>query len=58
MRPPWIEIDGDRIDLILTGIPKGSRSERFRKEAARILQEKYDRHVKKYTDGSKKDERA
>jgi IS30 family transposase len=28
MRPPWTEMDEDRIDLILTGIPKGSGSER------------------------------
>jgi hypothetical protein len=55
MRPPWNEMDEDRIDLILTGIPKGSGSERFRKEAAKIIQEKYERHQKIYTDGSKKD---
>jgi hypothetical protein len=36
MRPPWIEMDEDRIDLILTGIPK--RTERFRREAAKIIQ--------------------
>jgi hypothetical protein len=51
-------MDEDRIDLILTGILKGSGSERFRREAAKILQEKYERHLKIYTDGSKKDERA
>jgi ribonuclease HI len=50
-------MEEDRIDLILTGIPKGSGSERFRKEAAKIIQEKYERHQKIYTDGSKKDER-
>jgi tRNA uridine 5-carbamoylmethylation protein Kti12 len=55
---PWKEMYEDRIDLILTGIPKGSGSERFRREAAKILQEKYERHAKIYTDGSKKDERA
>jgi hypothetical protein len=43
---------------ILTGIPKGSESERLRREAAKIIQENYERHEKKYTDGSKKDERA
>jgi hypothetical protein len=58
MRPPWKEMDEDRIDLILTGILKGSGSERFRREVAKILQEKYERHLKIYTDGSKKDERA
>jgi hypothetical protein len=58
MRPPWKEMDEDRIDLILTRIPKGSGSERFRREAAKIIQEKYERHVKTYADGSKKDERA
>jgi hypothetical protein len=58
MRPPWKEMDEDRIDLILAGIPKGSGSKKFRREAAKILQEKYERHVKIYTDGSKKDERA
>jgi hypothetical protein len=51
MRPSWKEIDEDRIDLILTGIPKI-------REAAKILQGKYERHVKIYTNGSKKDERA
>jgi hypothetical protein len=51
-------MDEDCIDLILTGIPKGSGSERFRREAAKIIQEKYERHEKIYTDGSKKDERA
>jgi hypothetical protein len=58
MRPPWKEMDEDRIDLILTGIPKGSGSERFIREPAKILQEKFERHVKIYTDGSKKDDRA
>jgi hypothetical protein len=48
VRPPWKEMDEDRIDLILTGIPKGSGSERFRREAAKIIQEKYERHVKIY----------
>jgi hypothetical protein len=42
MRPPWKEMDEDRIDLILTGITKRSGSERFRREAARIIQEKYE----------------
>jgi hypothetical protein len=51
-------MDEDRIDLILTGIPKGSGSENYRREAAKIIQEKYERHEKIYTDGSKKDERA
>jgi hypothetical protein len=58
MRPLWKEMDEDSIHLILTGIPKGSESERFRSEAAKIIQEKYVRHVKIYSDGSKKDERA
>jgi ribonuclease HI len=31
---------------------------KFRSEAAKIIQEKYERHQKIYTDGSKKDERA
>jgi hypothetical protein len=47
MKPPWKEMDEDRIDLILTGIPKGSGSERFRREAAKIIQAKYGRHEKK-----------
>jgi hypothetical protein len=51
-------MDENCIDLILTGIPKGSGSERFRREAAKIIQEKYERYQKIYTDGSKKDERA
>jgi hypothetical protein len=50
MRPPWKEMDEDRIDLILTGISKGSGSERFRREAAKIIQEKYERQEKIYTD--------
>jgi hypothetical protein len=50
MRPPWKEMDEDRIDLIL----KGSKSERFRREAAKIIQEKYERHVKIYTDGPRR----
>jgi hypothetical protein len=50
MRPPWKEIDEDRIDFILTGILKGSGSERFRREAAKIIKEKYERHEKIYTD--------
>jgi hypothetical protein len=58
MRPPWKKMDEDRIDLILTGIHKGSGSERFRRESAEIIQEKYERHQKIYTDGSNKDERA
>jgi hypothetical protein len=58
MRPPWKEMDDDRIDPILTGIPKGSGSERFRREAAKIIQEKHEKHQKIYTDGSKKDEKA
>jgi hypothetical protein len=58
MRPPWKEMDEVCIDLILTGIPKESGTERFRREAVKIIQEKYERHEKIYTDGSKKDERA
>jgi hypothetical protein len=58
MRPPWKEMDEDRSDLILTGIPKGSGSGRFRREAAIIIQEKYERHEKIYTNGFKKDEIA
>jgi hypothetical protein len=54
MRPPWKDMERH----ILTGIPKGSGSERFRREAAKIIQENYERHEKIYTDGSKKDERA
>jgi hypothetical protein len=50
MRPPWKEMDEDRIDFILTGIPKGSGSERFRREAAKIIQEKIytDDHTEPY----------
>jgi hypothetical protein len=40
MRPPWKEMDEDRIDLILTGILKGSGSDRFRRETAKIFQKK------------------
>jgi hypothetical protein len=58
MRPPWKAMDEDRIDLILTGISKRSGSKRFRRETAKIIQGKYERHQKIYTDGSKKDEKG
>jgi hypothetical protein len=58
MRSPWKEMDEDCIDLILTGIPKGSGRERFRRKAAKTIQKKYERHEKICTDGSKKDERV
>jgi hypothetical protein len=47
MRPPWKEMDEDRIGLILTGIPKGSGSERFRREVAKIIKENT-KDMKKY----------
>jgi hypothetical protein len=58
MRLPWKETNEDRIDITLTGIPKGAVSERYRWEAAKIIREKYERNENIYTDGSKKDERA
>jgi hypothetical protein len=58
MRPPWKEIDENRIDITLTGIPKEAGSERYSREAAKIIREKYESHEKIYTNGSKKNERA
>jgi hypothetical protein len=43
MRPPWKEMDEDRIVLKRTGIPKGSGSER-RESDAKIIPEKFERH--------------
>jgi ribonuclease HI len=40
------------------GDPQRAGNERYRREAARIIQEKYETHEKIYTDGSKKDDRA
>jgi hypothetical protein len=51
MRPPWKEIDEERMDITLTGIPKGAGSERCRREAAKIIREKNESHEKIYTDG-------
>jgi hypothetical protein len=39
-------------------IPKGSSSIRFRAETATIPEEKFNEHIKIYTDGSKKDEKV
>jgi ribonuclease HI len=58
LRSPWKETDEDRLDTTLAGFPKGAGSERYRREATRIIAEKYEGHQKIYTDGSKRDDKA
>jgi ribonuclease HI len=58
MSMPWKETDEDRIDLTLMEIPKKAESERYRREATKIIREKYESHENIYIDGSKKDKRA
>jgi hypothetical protein len=48
----------EQIDKFLCAIPKGSSSIRFRSETAKILEEKYNEHIKIYMDGSKKHEKV
>jgi hypothetical protein len=48
----------EQIDQSLCAILKGSRSIRFHAKTAQILQEKYNEHIKIYTDGSKKHEKV
>jgi hypothetical protein len=58
LRPPWRKNRYEQIDQSICTIPKGSRSISFRAERAKILEEKYKKHIKIYTDGSKKDEKV
>jgi hypothetical protein len=46
------------IEQFLCTIPKESSSIRFRAGTAKILEENYNKHIKIYTDGSKKDEKV
>jgi hypothetical protein len=56
LRPPWRKNRNEQIDQSLCAIPKRSSIVRFYAETAKILEEKYNEHIKIYTDGSKKDE--
>jgi hypothetical protein len=58
IRPPWINITNQQYDFELCKIERGASNERFRKETARILEDRYKHHTKIYTDGSKKEERV
>jgi hypothetical protein len=58
MRPPWKEMDEDRDDLILTGIPMDQEVKGSGGRLRKYYKKYYEIHVKIYTDGSKKDERA
>jgi hypothetical protein len=58
LRPPWRKNRYEQIDQSLHAIPKGSSNIRFRAETAKILEEKYNEHIKIYRDGSKKDEKV
>jgi hypothetical protein len=57
-RPPWTNIDQNRLDYELYAIRRGASNERFQAETFRILNNKYEHHSKIYTDGSKKDEKV
>jgi hypothetical protein len=54
----WRKNRYEQIDQSLSAIPKGSSSIRFLAEKSKILEEKYNEHIKIYTDGSKKDEKV
>jgi hypothetical protein len=57
LRTPWRKNRCEQIGQSLCAIiPKGSSSIRFRAETAKILEEKYNEHIKIYTDSSKKDD--
>jgi hypothetical protein len=55
IRPPWINTTNQQYNFELIKIGRGASNERFRKETARILEEKYKHHTKIYTDDSKKE---
>jgi hypothetical protein len=57
LRTPWKKNRYEQIEQSLS-IPKGSSSIRFRAETAKILEEKYNEHIKIFTDGFKKDEKV
>jgi hypothetical protein len=58
LRPPWRKNRYEQIDQSLCTIPKSSSSIRPCAETAKILEEKYNEHIKIYTDGSKKDKKV
>jgi hypothetical protein len=58
LRPPWKKNRYEQIDKSSCTIPKGSSSIRFHAETAKILEEKYNKHIKIYKYGSKKDEKV
>jgi hypothetical protein len=58
LRPPWRKNRYEQIDQSLCAIPKESSSIRFHAETAKILEEKYNEHIKIYTNRSKKDEKV
>jgi hypothetical protein len=53
----WRKNGYKKIDQSLCAFSKGSSSIGLRAEKAKILQEKYNKHIKIYTGGSKKDEK-
>jgi hypothetical protein len=55
---PWSKNRYEQIDQSLCAIPKRSSSIRLRAKTAKILKEKYNEHIKIYTNSSKKDEKV
>jgi hypothetical protein len=58
LEPPWRKNRYEQIDQSVCTMPKGSSSTRFRAKTAKILEKKYNEHIKIYTDGSKKYEKV
>jgi hypothetical protein len=54
LRPPWRKNRYEQINQSFCTIPKSSSSIRLCAETAKILEVKYNEHIKIYTDGSKK----
>jgi hypothetical protein len=55
-RPPWTTIDHQQHDIELCAVVRGSNNQHFQAKSSRILKEKYECHIKIYTNGSKKEE--
>jgi hypothetical protein len=53
-RPPWTNIDHNRLDYELCAIRRGASNDRFQAETFRILNEQFEYHSKIYTDRTKK----
>jgi ribonuclease HI len=53
-RPPWTTIDHQQHDFDICTIVRGSNNQGFPAETNQVLKEKYERHTKIYTNGSKK----